>query len=256
MGSFLRDQRLLAALRLRGAAQPEVVSASRAFGETSVRVQADSPEALSRAVSEILLCRVQLEEYLAFNPRFQYSLEPVDVDAAAPEVVKRMAGAAFAASVGPMAAVAGAIADLAVEAMGQIGAQVRVVENGGEVAAGSLYPVNLEVLSGDPTIKMRLGFVLLPDRMPIGVGSSSATQGRGITFGDADVATVFAVNAATADAAATAVCNAVADENLQGSIMRGLETAEEIPGVVGALIIRRGHIGTFGDLPELVEFKP
>ena len=239
-----------------GAAQSKTLRASKTFGETSVRIETDLPEALSAAVSEILLCRVQLEEYSRLQPRFRTAMEPVEIDYVAPEVVKRMAGAALAAGVGPMAAVAGAIADLAVEAMAQTRARIRVVENGGEIAAESLYPVNVEVRSGDPLLNTRLGWVLSPSRMPIGVGSSSATQGRGITFGEADVATVFALNAATADAAATAVCNVVAGEDIRGSIRKGLKIAEGIRGVVGALIVRRGHVGTLGDLPELVEFRP
>lgn len=226
------------------------------FEETSVRIETDVPEALSAAVSEILLSRVRIQQYIRLQPSFRVALEPIEVDSEAPVVVRRMAGAAFAASVGPMAAVAGAIADGAVEAMARTGAKVRVVENGGEIAAASFCPVNVEVRVGNPSLGMRLGWTLSPGHMPLGIGSSSATEGRGITFGEADVATVFAVNAATADAAATAVCNAVGGLDVRDSINTGLRVANGIPGVVGALIVRGGLIGTMGDLPELVEFKP
>lgn len=62
------------------------------------------------AEREILLRRGELEAYLRSDPRFGCSLEPCAVRRGAPEIARRMAEAAARVGVGPMAAVAGAIA--------------------------------------------------------------------------------------------------------------------------------------------------
>ena len=54
-----------------------------------------------------------------------------------------MALAAEKADVGPMAAVAGVIADLAVDDMTREGCKVAVVEDGGEISAVSDRPVDV-----------------------------------------------------------------------------------------------------------------
>ena len=71
---------------------------------------------------------------LRANPKFLHTLTPIPAPEK-PLVAKLMALAAEKADVGPMAAVAGAIADLAVEDMKRVGCEVAVVEDGGEISA-------------------------------------------------------------------------------------------------------------------------
>lgn len=232
----------------------DLLRVRRTIAQTSVLIETDLKEAVEAALKAVYLHRLRLENYISRNPMFLLSLEPVEVLDEAPEVVKRMASAAHAANVGPMAAVAGALADLMVEAMASTRAEVMVVENGGEVSALSRRPVNVRVYAGSTaSLSGRVGFRLQPWDMPVGVGTSSATLGRGLSFGEADSATVFAVNAAVADAAATSVCNAVMGSDVEESIQRGLRTARTIPGVHGALIARGGFVGSVGKVPELIE---
>ena len=164
-----------------------------------------------------------------------------------------MAEAAFVANVGPMAAVAGALADLAVEAMGEVGAKVRVVENGGEIAAISEKDVTLGVYAGPSPLSGKIGFHISHSDMPIGIGTSSATVGHAINFGEADSVTVFTNNATLADAAATAISNAVTGRDVEASIQKGLEVAKTIPEVKGTFIIRGKQVGSVGKIPEPVK---
>lgn len=230
-----------------------MIRVHRRINETELSIQTDLPQAARIAVSTVQIHRIYLETYIQYHPLFLASLEPIDVEANAPKVVKLMADAACIANVGPMAAVAGALADLAVEAMGAVGAKVRVVENGGEIAAISEKDIKVGVYAGDSPLSGRIGFHISPLDMPIGIGTSSATVGHAINFGEADSVTVFTNTATLADAAATAISNAVTGRNVEGSIKKGLAAAKTIAGVRGTFIIRGKHVGSVGEIPTPVK---
>lgn len=153
-----------------------------------------------------------------------------------------------------MAAVAGALADLAVDAM-LVTARVAVMENGGEISAESNTPIIVGLLAGGSSLSGKIGFRLKVEDFPIGVGTSSGTVGHAVSFGEADAATIIADNAALADAAATAVGNAVQGDDFEKSVQKGLEIAETIRGVRGSFIIRGEYAGIVGKLPELVRIE-
>ncbi len=222
--------------------------------ESRVAIVTDSYVAVKEAVMALRKHRRLLEAYIERHPVFLYSLEPVEVRDDAPDVAKRMAEAAFKAGVGPMAAVAGALADLVVEAM-LAKTKVAVVENGGEVSANSEKPVNVGILAGRSSLSGKLAFQLLKDDMPLGIGTSSGTVGHALSFGMADAATVIAENATLADAAATAVGNAVKGKDPEKAVQAGLEVAEVIDGVRGALVIMGEYVGRVGKLPKIVKVK-
>ena len=78
--------------------------------ETDLLVRAESD--LFRETREsVLKYRRQLETYIEMNPEFQSSLIPLEDDPYAPEIVREMIRASQLARVGPMAAVAGAMAE-------------------------------------------------------------------------------------------------------------------------------------------------
>ncbi len=231
----------------------DLIRVHRAIEQTRMLIGTDMEKAVEAATKAVYTHRAYLEDYIRNNSIFYLALAPLDVEDDAPEIVRRMASAAEAANVGPMAAVAGAIADLAVEAMSSVGARVKVVENGGEIAADSDRPIKLGVYSGTSPISGKIGFQLDPSDTPIGVGTSSATVGEALSLGEADSATVFAGDAALADAAATAVGNSVRGDDIQESIRRGLEMARSIDGVRGALVVRGRHVGSVGKIPKLIK---
>ena len=63
------------------------------------------------ALRAILRCRLSLEDYIENHPIFLTALEPLPVPQNAPKMIREMAEAAQRVGVGPMAAVAGAIAE-------------------------------------------------------------------------------------------------------------------------------------------------
>lgn len=215
--------------------------------ESKGEIICDSMFGIEAALASIIHHRERLENYISKNIAFKYALSPIEIEEYAPIVVKRMVEYSRIADVGPMASVAGVLADLAVEAALSSGAKTILVENGGEVAiagsgdfiigigAGMLMPFGLRIKSCD---------------MPIGIATSSGKHGHALSFGEADAVTVVADNAGLADAAATAICNATRGEN---AVEKGIERAKEIKGIRGVVIIVGDLIGIYGRLPEIVE---
>ena len=220
--------------------------------ETQCTIISDKQKAIQAAIESIKRNRQELEIYISANPKFLHTLTPIPPPDK-PLVAKMMAEAAAKADVGPMAAVAGAIADLAVNDMTQTDCKVSVVEDGGEIAAQSNVPVDVAVAAGEEPLSKHFGFRLT--EFPIGVATSSGRFSHALSFGDAEVATVFCKNASLADAAATAVGNVIKGEDLQTAIKVGITRGLAIEGVEGVMIIYKGQVGTGGKIPQIIKVK-
>jgi len=220
--------------------------------ETNCTIIGDDEKAIKTAVTSIKHHREELDEYVRNHPKFLHSLTPIHVDEA-PLVAKLMADAAEKANVGPMAAVAGVIADLAVKDMTLDGSHVAVVENGGEVSAFSDIPINVALSAGDSLLSRTFGFRL--EDFPIGLATSSGLFSHALSFGEAEAVTIFSTNAGLADAAATAVGNLIKGKNCRRAIERGINEALSIEGVEGVLIIYKGTVGTAGKIPQIIKIN-
>lgn len=218
--------------------------------ETKCTILSDKEDAISKATSSIKYHREKLEKYIRNNPKFLYSLQPVPIENA-PLIVRLMAEASEKAKVGPMAAVAGVLADLAVKDMGS---KVAVVENGGEVSAVSNRPINIALLAGDSPLSKQIGFRLRG--FPVGVATSSGLFSHALSFGDAEAVTVFATNAGIADAVATAVGNLIKGDDHREAIERGINKALSIEGVRGVFILYKGIVGKAGQIPQIIKVNP
>jgi uncharacterized protein len=221
--------------------------------EAQCTIISDSQKAIQTAKESIKRNYQELEIYVKANPKFLHTLTPIPTPEK-PPVAKLMAEAAEKAGVGPMAAVAGAIADLAVEDMKRVGCEVAVVEDGGEIAAMSNRPIDVAVAAGEEPLSKRFGFRLT--EFPIGVATSSGRFSHAFSFGDAEAATVFCKNAALADAAATAVGNVVKGEDAQEGIQAGINRGMSIEGVEGVFIIYKRQVGTAGKIPQMIKVEP
>ncbi|MEM2936043.1 MAG: UPF0280 family protein [Candidatus Bathyarchaeia archaeon] len=218
------------------------------FKETRGVIISDSRSAIEAAIASIKNHREKLEKYIREHPKFLYSLQPVQADDG-PPVARLMAEAAEKADVGPMAAVAGVLADLAVEAMLLKGTHVAVVENGGEASAVSDRPIDIALSAGDHPLSRKIGFRL--ENFPMGVATSSGVFSHALSFGDAEAVTIFAKNAGLADAA-TAVGNVVKGNDPRKAVERGINKALSIEGVRGAFIMYKGIIGRGGQVPKII----
>ena len=201
-------------------------------GETNLQILAER-DLSGTARSLAREARAELHRYRKLDPRFFETLEPHDVPGEAPPLVREMARAGGLAGVGPMAAVAGAIAERVGRGLIAESTEV-VVENGGDVFMKTARPRRVAVFAGSSPLSMKLALDIAPGETPLGVATSSATVGPSVNYGKADAAVVLAPNAALADAAATALGNRVRS---RGDLEPALAWALGIEGVRGARVV-------------------
>ncbi|MBC8472513.1 MAG: UPF0280 family protein [Planctomycetes bacterium] len=204
------------------------------------------------ATEEIVRQRRILDDYIDCHPAFRDSFEPIELHDGAPEVAQRMARAARLVGVGPMAAVAGAMAQCAAEAALKAGAGEVIVENGGDIYLKAAGPVIIALNTGTAKLSNRLGFSLQPSDTPISICSSSGLMGHSKSLGKCDLATVVAKDAALADAAATQAANLVKAEE---DVNPALERIAAIEGIDGVMIVKNDKVGLAGNLPPLVKIQ-
>ena len=211
--------------------------------ETDLLVSAERD--LSRETREsVLKYRYQLETYVSMNPEFEKSLIPLEEDPGVPEIVEEMIRTSRLANVGPMAAVAGAIAESVSKDLLKLSREV-IVENGGDIYLVASKERTIGIYAGDSPYSLKLGITVHPEETPLGVCTSSGTVGHSLSFGKADAVCILSKSAALADVAATSVGNIVRGKK---DIELGLERGKEIEGVLGTLIIMEDKIGVWGNI--------
>jgi ApbE superfamily uncharacterized protein (UPF0280 family) len=215
------------------------------FRETIATILADKPGHISAAKSGMIEARQVLEAHIARDPFFLSTFDPYMPDSDE-QIVLRMARATQKAGVGPMAAVAGAIAWAGVEAMMESGAVFGVIDNGGDIALISDRPVRIGVHAGEAVLSNRIAYVVPPQERILGICTSSATVGPSVSFGCADAVTVFSCDVALADAWATSVCNQIRPDDQ--TVLDRINPAE----VSGVFAIIGETLVKWGDLPPLV----
>ncbi len=219
----------------------ELVSFRVAVKETDLFIRAE--KFLNKEALRIVLrCRAELEEYIAAHEEFLRSLEPLEVAEKASEIVLSMVDAGRKASVGPMAAVAGAISEAVGYELMRFSEEV-MVENGGDVFMNTASERMVGIYAGESPFTGKIALRIDPRMCPIGICTSSGTVGHSLSFGRADAVVVLSRSTPLADAAATAVGNVVKGAT---DIGKGIEVARNIDGVIGTLIIKDNAIGAWG----------
>ena len=196
----------------------------------------------------VLASRHQLETYIRVHPDFLHALLPIKEDPYAPPMVREMIRAARKAGVGPMAAVAGAIAQEVGEGLLNVTDQV-IVENGGDIFLKAGRPLTVSIFAGRSPLSNRLGLMIPTHRMPLGICSSSGTIGHSLSRGIADAVCVVSASTPLADSTATAVGNRI---KRRGDLEGVAGWAGQIEGILGGVAIVNDAMATWGDI-ELVE---
>lgn len=215
--------------------------------ETDLWIQAQSDLYLP-AREIVIRLRDELESYISYHPEFATSLLPVSPSTFSPPIVRLMAASSEKANVGPMAAVAGAIAELVGQELVPLSPEL-MVENGGDIFLQSQRPRVVEIYAGSSPFSHRLGLKVESRGEPLGVCTSAGRVGHSLSLGAADAAVILAPSPALADAVATRVGNRVQRE---GDVPAALELAKSIAGVRGAVVILRKNLGAWGEL-EVVD---
>lgn len=229
--------------------KPSRLAAFEVFdAETDLQILAerDLSQEAARIVREV---RAPIEEYVRIHPRFLTSFVPVPVEDTAPPIVRAMAAAAQAAGVGPMAAVAGAVAERVARGLTAYGDQV-IVENGGDVFLLGSEERVVALWAGENG-PAGLGVRIPGTMMPVAACTSSGRFGHSTSLGRADAVLVLAEDGALCDAVATATANRIQSaEDLQGAV----DFARGVSGVSGVLATIDHAVGAWG-VVELVPLQ-
>ncbi|MGQ9780338.1 MAG: UPF0280 family protein [Bacillota bacterium] len=218
-------------------------------GETDLWVAAQADLSLLVA-AKVRFYRRQLRAYIKGDPEFLVTLKPIPVRPEAPPLVRRMGEAAGIAGVGPMAAVAGAIAQVVGEDLRAESPEI-ILENGGDIYLRSAFPRTVAVYAGRSPLSGRIGVVLPPCPAGLGVCTSAGTVGHSLSFGRADAAMVIADDAAVADAVATALGNRL---RTPSDLEEAVSWAVRRPSVRGALAVMGKRLAAAGAV-ELVPLE-
>lgn len=226
----------------RTAKPPSLACFDVAIKETDLQICA-ARDLTDLAEDLIVRARWEIEGFIRAHPHFRETMQPMDVPESAPDIVKRMADAGRLARVGPMAAVAGAIAEYVARGLEPSSPEV-IVENGGDIYLMGTGDRTVSLWAGETGVK-GLGIEVKGGLQPVAVCTSSGKVGHSESFGAADAVTVLARNGALADAMATALANRVREPD---DIDRAIEAARGVHGVLGVLVTVAGHLGAWGNV--------
>ncbi|WP_147822137.1 UPF0280 family protein [Salidesulfovibrio onnuriiensis] len=205
----------------------------------------DIHEEVAALVQEL---RGALKNHILFHPEFLSSLEPLSEDKGAPGFIRRMYAAGEACGVGPMAAVAGTIAQEVADRFRSRCPDI-LVENGGDVYMHSTRERTVALLA-DPEGGASIGLRVEAEQCPLALCSSSGRIGHSLSLGTGDLVCVLSESGSLADAAATALCNLLGEErDLELVVERAQEWATL--GLSGVFAQYGDKLAAWGNL-ELV----
>jgi len=213
------------------------------YKETDLYVLAEKDLTLE-TLALVRKVRIPLESYILKNPIFLKSFDPLPEDPSAPEIVKVMLKAGMIAGVGPMAGVAGAIAEKVGKTLLEKGFTSQVaVENGGDIFLSLKKTAKVALFAGDSPFSGKIALVIKKELMPCGVCTSSGKIGHSLSLGKADALTVIHKDTATADALATAFGNIL---KTQEDLKKIVNKAKKIKDLFGLVVILKDKIFLFG----------
>ena len=219
----------------------DLVSFTATVEETDLHIRARA-NLEKEALQSIRKHRRPLEDYIRKHPSFLHTLKPYPVGDDAPEIVLEMERAASIAGVGPMAAVAGAIAEAVGRDLLGYSSEI-IVENGGDIFMKSLKKRHIGIFAGDSPFTGKIALEVEPGDTPLGICTSSGTVGHSLSFGAADAVVAISSSTALADAAATAIGNRITDAE---DIDVEIERSGQQYGLTGLVIIKDDRIGLWG----------
>ncbi len=221
----------------------DLVSFTVTIAETDLYVRA-ATNLQSKALRMVKKYRSQLESYIEKAPEFLTSLKPLPVPAKAPNIVKDMIEAGNRVGVGPMASVAGAVAEYVGKELLEYSPEI-IVENGGDIFLKINRKRIVGIYAGDSPLTGKLGLEIEAKDTPLGVCTSSGTVGHSLSFGKADAVVTLSASAALADAAATAIGNRIQrPEDFNSAI----EFAKTIEGLKGTVLIIGKSVAAWGNV--------
>ena len=200
------------------------------------------------ALDAVLQSRFILEQYIKTYPEFLSSLAPLTFDQNAPDIIQKMLRASEQTGVGPMAAVAGAVAEYIGQELLKSCDEI-LVENGGDIFFKVQRELTISIFAGESPLSEKIGVKVSKKETPCSICTSSGKVGPSLSLGSADAVTILSASPTLADAAATSIGNMI---KTGSDIQKGIDFAQKISGIDGIIIIKGEQLGVWGDV-ELVQ---
>lgn len=203
--------------------------------ETDLLILSDKKLSKDFLKEKIIFYRREIEDYIEKDNLFKVSLKPVKALPEAPNIIKDMIQACTKANVGPMASIAGAIAQYLGNELLEFCNEV-IVENGGDIFLKIKKPRQIGIYAGESVFSDKLSLKIKPQDNIFGICSSSGTIGHSLSFGNADCVIILSNSSILADGVATATANLVKNKS---DVERAVNFAKNIEGVKGVCDYRR-----------------
>jgi len=213
------------------------------IGESDLLIRCDH-DLYDVAFETLTEVRREIEDHIASDPRFAVTLETHAIPPGTGPIVREMASAARSWAVGPMAAVAGTVAEAVARRLLQETPTVSV-ENGGDVFIKAPGTVDLLLYAGEDSPFSDSIVFRVDATEGIGVCTSSAVVGPSLSFGRADAVVAIAGQGSVADAAATAIANRITTPDDIGPV---IEEEQDRGSLVGLIACCGDRLGVWGDL--------
>jgi len=217
--------------------------------ETDIQIHAD--KCLKDITRDLALeFRGYIESYINRHPEFAETMVPWRTNSPAPMIINEMAEAGAKAGVGPMAAVAGAIAEYIGKGL-LLHSNNVIVENGGDIFFKVQEPVTIGIFAGKSPLSMQMGLRVNTGDSPLSICTSSGTIGHSVSFGKADAVSVLSRSCTLSDAAATSIGNHIKSKS---DIQNAINFGKKIDDILGLVIIVDDKMGLWGEI-EVVPFE-
>ena len=219
--------------------------------ETKINLKTDIPQ--HNLNLKIIQLRNEIIYYSIQNPEFLTSFEPLDAKTES-NIINLMCNASKKADVGPMASVAGTIAELCLMKLIKQKTKCSIIENGGDIALKTNKKLIMGLYSGESSLSGKIGFQIKPTNKPLGICTSSGTVGHSISFGKSDSVTVFSKQSSIADALATSIANNAKGIKTEDMVQNCLDKADDYREFyIGVMVVAGEHAGTIGKIPQLIK---
>jgi len=217
--------------------------------ETDLLILADTDLDKEYIKKQVVFYRSQISSCIKQYPDFAVSLTALPHKDLPCEIVKFMAENSAKVDVGPMASVAGAIAEFIGWDLKKFCSNI-IVENGGDIFAFVDFDLKIGLYAGRDNPVNNMAFIVNRRDYAFGLCSSSSKLGHSLSFGNADLSVVLAKNTAFADALATKLANMVKSPN---DISRVVDWAKSFSETEAVLLAAGDKIGIWGDI-EIADF--
>lgn len=184
--------------------------------------------------------RRQMDAYLLMDPAYKAALTPYDAGLEAPGILKEMSRVSHKTGIGPMSAVAGAVAKHVADFLGT---KEVIVENGGDIYAKATSDMDISVFAGQSPLSEKVGLHIPAAAFPCGICTSSGTVGPSLSLGRADAMMIVCQDVLLADSYATAMANRIKTVN---DLQPVIEQIQNIPEIQGALAVKDDKLAVCG----------